>query len=87
MFNETINVVGKGNSEEFGAQIIFEKVKVRIDCRYVDEHADHFVERLREAVEIPSVSAEPERRPDVLRMIEWTKSVSPLLFALSVLHL
>uniref|UniRef100_A0A914VP35 Peptidase M20 dimerisation domain-containing protein n=1 Tax=Plectus sambesii TaxID=2011161 RepID=A0A914VP35_9BILA len=42
--------------------------------KYVDEHADQFVERLREAVEIPSVSAEPEHRPDVLRMIEWTRA-------------
>ena len=34
----------------------------------VDGLADHFIERLRKAVAIPSVSAEEERRPDVVKV-------------------
>ncbi|KAI4755092.1 CNDP dipeptidase, partial [Aureobasidium sp. EXF-8845] len=34
----------------------------------VDELQDHFIERLRKAVAIPSVSSEDERRPEVVRM-------------------
>ncbi|KFZ24315.1 hypothetical protein V502_01210 [Pseudogymnoascus sp. VKM F-4520 (FW-2644)] len=37
----------------------------------VDAQADRFIERLRQAVAIPSISAEDERRPDVVRMGEW----------------
>ncbi|KAK2068843.1 hypothetical protein P8C59_003459 [Phyllachora maydis] len=36
--------------------------------KQVDSMADHFIDRLRQAVAIPSVSAEPARRPDVVRM-------------------
>ncbi|KAF3357835.1 hypothetical protein VDGD_00025 [Verticillium dahliae] len=39
--------------------------------KQVDTDADHFIERLRNAVAIPSISAEPERRPDVVKMGEW----------------
>ncbi|KHN77499.1 Cytosolic non-specific dipeptidase [Toxocara canis] len=39
----------------------------------IDEHAKKYVDRLRDAVAIPSVSAEPEHRKDVQRMMEWTK--------------
>ncbi|KAH7326257.1 hypothetical protein B0I35DRAFT_422268 [Stachybotrys elegans] len=37
----------------------------------VDSSADTFIERLRKAVAIPSISAEDARRPDVVRMGEW----------------
>ena len=36
--------------------------------KQVDSLADHFIERLRKAVAIPSISADEERRPDVVRM-------------------
>jgi len=36
--------------------------------------ADHFIERLRKAVAIPSVSADDERRPDVVRMGEFLEA-------------
>ncbi|KAK3369867.1 hypothetical protein B0H63DRAFT_485672 [Podospora didyma] len=36
--------------------------------KQVDTLSDHFIERLRQAVAIPSVSSEAERRPDVVRM-------------------
>ncbi|KPI44423.1 Cys-Gly metallodipeptidase dug1 [Cyphellophora attinorum] len=36
--------------------------------KQVDSLADTFIDRLRKAVAIPSVSAEEERRPDVVRM-------------------
>lgn len=34
----------------------------------VDELSDHFIERLRKAVAIPSVSSEDDRRPEVVRV-------------------
>ncbi|KAK5015738.1 hypothetical protein LTR39_002453, partial [Cryomyces antarcticus] len=36
--------------------------------KQVDGMSGHFIERLRKAVAIPSVSADDERRPDVVRM-------------------
>lgn len=36
--------------------------------KQVDSMSDHFIERLRAAVAIPSVSSEDDRRPDVVRM-------------------
>mmetsp|Transcript_99085 Transcript_99085/g.285900 ORF Transcript_99085/g.285900 Transcript_99085/m.285900 type:complete len:508 (-) Transcript_99085:1622-3145(-) len=41
---------------------------------YVEEQTPLYIERLAEAVAIPSVSAQlDEHLPDVVRMIEWTK--------------
>jgi Cys-Gly metallodipeptidase DUG1 len=40
----------------------------------VDKLSDHFIDRLRKAVAIPSVSADDERRPDVVRMGEFLVS-------------
>ena len=40
---------------------------------FVDQHADEYVARLAEMVAIPSVSAEPQRRPDVVRMVHWVQ--------------
>lgn len=37
----------------------------------VDTLSEHFIERLRRAVAIPSVSADEERRPDVVRMADF----------------
>jgi len=42
--------------------------------QYIDEHQKDYVQRLSEAVSIPSVSAWPEHRPEVVRMVQWTKS-------------
>ncbi|CAK8695363.1 unnamed protein product [Clavelina lepadiformis] len=39
---------------------------------YVDNHEDLYVQRLAEAVKIQSVSAAPEKRPEVVRMMEHT---------------
>ncbi|KAM4066045.1 peptidase [Hirsutella rhossiliensis] len=39
--------------------------------KQVDASANDFIERLRKAVAIPSISAEDARRPDVVRMGEW----------------
>lgn len=41
----------------------------------IDSGADRLVERLREAVAIPSVSGDPARRPDVIRMVHWMKQL------------
>jgi hypothetical protein len=41
---------------------------------YVDEHANAFIDRLAEAVAIPSVSGEVERRPEVVRMAGWVEA-------------
>jgi nonspecific dipeptidase len=40
---------------------------------YVDNNVAKFVRRLREAVEIPSVSAWPQNRKHVVEMVEWMK--------------
>jgi Cys-Gly metallodipeptidase DUG1 len=40
----------------------------------VDTLAESFIDRLRRAVAIPSVSADEERRPDVVKMGEWLAS-------------
>lgn len=40
----------------------------------VDSLSQPFIERLREAVAIPSISAEDERRPDVIKMGHWLKA-------------
>jgi Cys-Gly metallodipeptidase DUG1 len=37
--------------------------------KQVDSLSDHFIDRLSKAVAIPSVSAEDERRPEVVRVI------------------
>ncbi|PAV76688.1 hypothetical protein WR25_22214 [Diploscapter pachys] len=39
----------------------------------IDSRQDDFVEVLREAVAIESVSGEPERRPQCVKMIQWTQ--------------
>lgn len=39
--------------------------------KQVDDLSDSFIERLRKAVAIPSISADEARRPDVVRMGEW----------------
>ncbi|EIW80058.1 CNDP dipeptidase [Coniophora puteana RWD-64-598 SS2] len=38
---------------------------------YVDRNASGFINRLKEAVEIKSVSSDVSRRPDVIKMGEW----------------
>ncbi|KAI8985116.1 hypothetical protein BDB01DRAFT_721826 [Pilobolus umbonatus] len=38
---------------------------------YVDDHQEDFIDRLRKAVAIPSVSGDPAYRPDVFRMSEF----------------
>ena len=40
---------------------------------HVDKHADTYVERLGTFVSIPGVSAEPKRRPDVVKAVHWVK--------------
>ncbi|PNS19054.1 hypothetical protein CAC42_1790 [Sphaceloma murrayae] len=42
--------------------------------KQVDSMADHFIDRLRKAVAIPSISAEEARRPDVIKMGHWLAS-------------
>jgi len=41
----------------------------------INKNQGKFIARLREAVAIPSVSAEPERRQDVFEMINWTEKL------------
>uniref|UniRef100_A0A915PR77 RNA helicase n=1 Tax=Setaria digitata TaxID=48799 RepID=A0A915PR77_9BILA len=45
----------------------------KVGCGEVDANERKFIERLREAVSIPSVSGHPQRRADVVRMVQWTK--------------
>ncbi|KAJ9577990.1 hypothetical protein L9F63_025147 [Diploptera punctata] len=41
--------------------------------RYIEAHKPSYVQNLREAVAIPSVSAAPSRRDDCIRMMRWTE--------------
>jgi nonspecific dipeptidase len=41
---------------------------------YVDAHKSTWVDRLSEAVAIKSISAEAAMRPEVIRMMHWTKA-------------
>jgi len=43
--------------------------------KYIDEHQKDYIQRLSDAVSIPSVSAWPDHRPEVVRMVQWTKSL------------
>ena len=42
---------------------------------YIDDHQEEYVKRLAEVVAIPSVSAWPERRDDVIRQVKHTAKV------------
>lgn len=44
--------------------------------RAIDENQEEFIELLRESVAIRSVSADPARRDDCIRMSEWARDVS-----------
>lgn len=39
--------------------------------RYIDSNKEKFIKNLRDAVSIPSVSGQPERRDDVITMVHW----------------
>lgn len=41
---------------------------------YVDGNQQALIERLAEAVSIPSVSGDPKHRPDVFKMADWVES-------------
>ncbi|VDM45218.1 unnamed protein product [Toxocara canis] len=60
----------QGSISESGISICNQKC---FDCRYVDANKKQFIERLREAVAIPSVSGDPAHRKDVVKMIHWAK--------------
>jgi nonspecific dipeptidase len=51
------------------SQVSFDAITSEIDKR-----GKEFIQRLREAVEIPSVSAVPAHRDDVFRMIKWARA-------------
>ena len=44
--------------------------------RYIDDHQDLYVERLKEAVAIQSVSAWPEKRDEIVKMVKHVAGVS-----------
>ena len=48
---------------------------------YLKSHEDLYVQRLKEWVAVPSVSASPEHRPDVIRMVHKAKSELEVLGA------
>jgi len=47
--------------------------------KQVDSLSDAFIERLRKAVAIPSVSAEDERRPEVIKVKNLCLYLSDIL--------
>lgn len=48
-------------------------VNVMFVLRYISNKKDKFVDNLKEAVSIPSVSEDIERRPDVVAMVKWAE--------------
>ena len=42
--------------------------------KYIDEHMPIYIERLREAVAIQSVSSDPSKHPEILRMMHHTEA-------------
>ncbi|GJQ87118.1 hypothetical protein Trydic_g23967 [Trypoxylus dichotomus] len=38
----------------------------------IDQNKSKYINNLKEAVAIPSVSAWPDKRPEIKRMVEWT---------------
>uniref|UniRef100_A0A0K0G409 Cytosolic non-specific dipeptidase (inferred by orthology to a human protein) n=1 Tax=Strongyloides venezuelensis TaxID=75913 RepID=A0A0K0G409_STRVS len=49
--------------------------------KHIDSKKSHYIERLRKAVEIPSVSAEAEHRKDVFKMIDHAQKELEILGA------
>lgn len=43
--------------------------------RYIDKQQNSYIKLLEEAVAIKSVSAWPENRPEIRRMVNWVKQV------------
>lgn len=41
-------------------------------CRHIDAHKTQYIDALREAVAIKSVSAWPDHRPEISKMVKWT---------------
>jgi len=42
-------------------------------CRYIEEHKQDYIDNLKEAVAIKSVSAWADHRGDILKMVKWTE--------------
>lgn len=47
-----------------------------ICCSFVDKNQDVYVKLLEQAVAIQSVSAWPEKRAEIRRMVKWTAEVN-----------
>lgn len=63
----------------------YEDIKKKF-MEYVDARQQIYIDRLAEAVAIPSVSSEiPERLPDINKMIDWTKDHAEKLGAKTTL--
>lgn len=45
---------------------------ISIHFRHVDANKSRYIDVLREAVAIKSVSAWPDSRPDIFKMVDWT---------------
>ncbi len=54
--------------------------------KHIDDRAEEYVKRLAEFVAIPSVSAEPKRRPQVVEAVKWTQSWCDRLGAVTSLE-
>ncbi|XP_050718402.1 cytosolic non-specific dipeptidase-like isoform X2 [Eriocheir sinensis] len=54
--------------------------------RYVDDNKERFIEVLREAVAIQSVSVWPKKRPELLHQMEWAKTKLEALGATCTLN-
>lgn len=52
------------------------KIFLILICRHIDANEAKYIQRLSDAVAIKSVSAWPETRQDIVKMMEFTKAVS-----------
>jgi len=55
--------------------------------RKIEENEAKYIKRLADTVAIKSVSAWPENRPDVKRMVEWTKAVWTTFYLISKINM
>lgn len=47
---------------------------VSVSCSHIDAHKKEYIDNLREAVAIQSVSAWPEKRQEIVRMMQWVET-------------
>lgn len=55
-------------------------------CSYIDAHTADYINNLKDAVAIKSVSAWPDHRPEITKMMKWAETQLKALGATSELR-